>query len=166
VKIIDFGATRVAGVAEGRPQTEGEGILGTVQYTAPEYFLGDAGSTASDQFSLGVIAYQMLTGNLPYGAGIARARTDAQMGRLAYIPASPVNADVPVWVDGALRRAVHLDPDKRYEALSEFVHDLRTPNPTYLRRTPLIERNPLLVWQALSFVLLCTNVALLYGLRK
>ena len=166
VKIIDFGSTRVAGVAEALPKGAGEDILGTVQYTAPEYFLGERGSTRSDLFSLGVIAYQLLTGRLPYGAGIARARTKSQMSRLTYSPVTGRNDQVPAWVDGTLRRAVNLDPDKRYEALSEFLHDLRNPNPRYLRAIPLIERNPLGFWQVLSFALLGLNLVLLYLLSR
>lgn len=64
VKIIDFGSTRVAGVAETSP-AEAEAILGTAQYTAPECLLGEGGSPRSDIYSLGVIAYEMLTGRLP-----------------------------------------------------------------------------------------------------
>ena len=161
-KIIDFGSVRVAGVVEGRPQASDGDILGTMQYTAPEYFLGEQGSSQSDQFSLGVIAYQMLTGKLPYGAGIARAGTKSQMNKLAYAPASGVDSDVPAWLDGAVRRAVHLDPNKRYDSLSEFLHDLRNPNPAYLRPTPLIERNPLLFWQVLSGALFAVNVVLVF----
>ena len=72
--------------AEAAPHNRADDdILGTVQYTAPEYFLGERGSPRSDLFSLGVITYQMLTGKLPYGAGVARARTNTQMAR----PASP-----------------------------------------------------------------------------
>ena len=41
VKIIDFGSVRVAGVAEAAPPTDRDDILGTAQYTAPEYFLGE-----------------------------------------------------------------------------------------------------------------------------
>src|SRR6185503_18814587 len=70
-KIIDFGATKVAGAVEASPPGHDD-ILGTAQYTAPEYFLGESGSPRSDQFSLGVIAYQMLTGKLPYGAQVAQ----------------------------------------------------------------------------------------------
>ena len=67
VKIIDFGSTKVTGVSRPRRRRR-QRYSGTVQYTAPEYFLGEGGSPRSDQFSLGVIAYQMLTGKLPYGA--------------------------------------------------------------------------------------------------
>lgn len=166
VKIIDFGSTRVAGVAEVRSADTSDDILGTAQYTAPEYFLGERGSSQSDLFSLGVITYQMLTGKLPYGAGVARARTKSQMNRLSYTPALNENADVAAWMDGALQRAVSLSPHKRYEQLSEFLHDLRHPNPAYLRPTPLIERNPMLFWQVLSLLLFAINIVLLYLLKR
>ena len=76
VKIIDFGSTRIAGIADDTPSVIGDDILGTVQYTAPEYFLGEGGSTRSDIFSLGVIAYQMLTGRLPYGAEVVESENE------------------------------------------------------------------------------------------
>jgi aminoglycoside phosphotransferase len=162
-KIIDFGAVKVAGVAEVAPQDATDQILGTVQYTAPEYFLGDGGSPRSDMFSLAVICYQMLTGRLPYGAQVAkiRGRTDAR--KLRYRPAEDDERNIPNWVDGALRKALHPDPYKRHEDLSEFVFELRNPNPAYLssRTTPLIERNPLLFWKLTTIVLAGAVVALL-----
>lgn len=163
VKIIDFGATKVAGVIEAAPPAGQGEILGTAQYTAPEYFLGESGSPRSDMFSLGVITYQMLTGKLPYGAQIAKARTKSQFKKLKYNSALDDNREIPAWIDGALKRAVHPDPNKRYEELSEFVFDLRHPNANYLNSssTPLIERNPLLFWQALSFILVCVILILL-----
>jgi len=62
IKIIDFGSTRIAGILEADSPIEQQDLLGTAQYSAPEYFLGEAGTTRSDLFSLGVIAYQMLSG--------------------------------------------------------------------------------------------------------
>ena len=163
VKIIDFGSTKVTGVAEASPATDHQEILGTVQYTAPEYFLGEGGSPRSDMFSLGVITYQMLTGKLPYGAEAARARTKSQIRKLRYNSALDEDREIPVWIDGALRRAVHPDPYKRYESLSEYVFDLRRPNASYLNPslTPLIERNPLLFWKCATAILACIVVALL-----
>ncbi|HYY84365.1 MAG TPA: bifunctional protein-serine/threonine kinase/phosphatase, partial [Beijerinckiaceae bacterium] len=153
VKIIDFGSTRVAGVEEAQP-CHAEGVLGTHQYAAPEYFVGETGTSCSDLFSLGVIAYQMLTGNLPYGAAIARTRTRAHQRKLRYVPAASPDDPVPEWVDGALRKAVHPDPSQRYQELSEFLQDLRHPNPALTgQRVPLYDRNPLLFWKALSGLL-------------
>jgi serine/threonine protein phosphatase PrpC len=166
VKIIDFGSTRVAGVVEADPLARDD-ILGTAQYTAPEYFLGESGTSRSDLFSLGVITYQMLTGKLPYGAQVARTRTKAQQRRLAYAPAREANRDVPAWIDDVLERAVHVDPFKRPAALSEYLHDLRHPRENYSNSSfkPLLERNPLVFWKALSLILGCIVLVLLFKLR-
>jgi serine/threonine protein phosphatase PrpC len=160
VKIIDFGSTRIAGVAEAEPSVNHDDILGTVQYTAPEYLSGDGGSPCSDLFSLGVIAYQMLTGRLPYGADMAKTRTQSQQRKIPYRTIGPT---VPVWIDRTLRKAVHPDPHKRYGELSELTFDLRHPNPAFLNQppAPLIERNPLLFWQILAGALVCIVVLLL-----
>ena len=167
VKIIDFGSTRVTGVVEASPPASRGDILGTFQYTAPEYFLGENGSPRSDFFSLGVITYQMLTGRLPYGAKMARTRTRSQQRKLKYRTALDDSREIPVWIDGVLKKAVHPDPYKRYEALSEFVHDLRYPNADFVTAAPapLIERNPLLFWKGLSAVLVLAVVVLLAMLQ-
>ena len=171
VKIIDFGSTRVAGLADSASpvdRAEGEEILGTVQYTAPEYFIGEAGTPRSDLFSLGVITYQMLTGRLPYGAQVSRIRTPAAQNQLVYASALHERREIPAWIDGVLMRAVHPNPLKRYETLSEFVHDLRHPNLAYLNKTrpALLDRNPLRFWQVLAFVLALAVIVLLGLLRS
>lgn len=163
VKIIDFGATRVAGVLEISSPSERSNLLGTAQYTAPEYFLGEAGTTRSDLFSLGVITYQMLSGKLPYGSEVAKTRTRAGQNRLRYQSVLDDEREIPAWIDHALRKACQVNPDNRYLALSEFIHDLRHPSKTFMNETrrPLIERNPLLFWRGLSLLLACTSLFLL-----
>jgi len=163
VKIIDFGATRVAGLAEADTASIQPHILGTVQYTAPEYFLGEQGSPRADLFSLGVITYQMLSGRLPYGAQVAKSRTRAAQKKLKYQSVLDDYREIPAWIDATLAKAVHPEPGKRYEELSEFIHDLRHPNNALLGKgpPPLIERNPLIFWQALSFLLALAVVVLL-----
>lgn len=155
VKLIDFGSTHVAGIAENiSPLAQGE-ALGTVQYMAPEYLLGEGGDTRSDLYSLGVIAYQMLSGRLPYGDEAPRARTRAAQRKLQYQSVLADDREIPAWIDEVLRRAVHVDPARRYTELSEFVYDLRHPNADYLNRTraPLLERNPVAFWRGVSLVL-------------
>ncbi|WP_151638969.1 bifunctional protein-serine/threonine kinase/phosphatase [Noviherbaspirillum aerium] len=163
VKIIDFGATRVAGMMEIASPFERRDLLGTAQYAAPEYFIGEGGSTRSDIYSLGVIAYQMLTGRLPYGAEVAKLKTRAAQRHLKYLPATEARRHVPHWVDEAIRMAVHPQPGRRYEDVSEFVFDLHHPNKAFLNRTrvPLIERNPVMFWKGLSLVLMILVLALL-----
>ncbi len=163
LKIIDFGSTRVAGLTERNAPGTQDNLLGTAAYTAPEYFLGEAGTPRSDQYSLAVIAYQLLSGRLPYGADVARARTTAAQKRLCYQPLRHAQRDIPAWIDEVLGKALHPDPERRYAELSEFVFELRQPNPTFLNRArpPLLERNPLLFWKGLSLLLAGTVVALL-----
>ena len=155
VKILDFGATRVAGIMEIATPIEQINLLGSAAYAAPEYFLGENGSSRSDVFSLGVIAYQMLSGRLPYGADVARARTKAAQKKLAYKTVLNEEREIPAWVDDAIRKAVEPDPFERYEELSEFVYDLHHPNNAFLNKTrpPLIERNPVIFWKSISLVL-------------
>ena len=164
VKIIDFGATRVAGISEGEEQA----ILGTVQYAAPEYFTGQRCDMRSDLFSLGVITYQMLCGRLPYGTAVAKLRGPADLSRLNYHSLQEYEPMLPSWVDAAIRRAVHPNANKRHEDVAEFVYDLYHPNPVFLctRNQPLIERSPLAFWKGLSFALLLIVVALLGALVK
>ena len=165
LKIIDFGSTRVAGISEAAIGRDDTDILGTAQYTAPEYFLGEGGTTRSDLFSLGIIAYQMVTGRLPYGAKVAQTRTGAQQRKLRYESAQADNREIPVWVDGALEKAVQVDPENRYAQLSEFIHDLRHPNEAFLgRKRAILERNPVAFWQGVSASLAVAIIVLLYRL--
>ncbi|MBU0750561.1 MAG: bifunctional protein-serine/threonine kinase/phosphatase [Gammaproteobacteria bacterium] len=163
LKLIDFGSVRVAGVAEAVLPAERSTMLGTLQYAAPEYFLWEEGSTRSDLFSLGVIAYQLLSGRLPYGAEVAKCKTAAEQKRLKYASLLEGRNDVPVWVDGAIKKAVHPNPEWRHDELSEFIYDLRHPNRAFLstRAPPLIERNPLVFWKSLSLGLALVLIVLL-----
>jgi len=160
-KIIDFGSTRVASLMEADTPGGHDDILGTAQYSAPEYFLGEGGTTRSDLFSLGVITYQMLTGKLPYGAEVAKCRTRAAQNKLRYDSVLYDDRGIPAWMDGVLRKAVHPDPAKRYGELSEFLYDLRHPNQAFLdkARPALLERNPVAFWRGVSLILAAIIVA-------
>ena len=163
-KIIDFGSARVAGIDELPGAVEPPALLAAVQYAAPEFFLGEPGSRQSDVFSLGVIAYQMLSGRLPYGARMPQARTRAAQRRLTYQSVLDDAREIPAWIDAALRKAVHPEPGKRYEELSELVYDLRHPNNDFLTETrpPLLERDPVAFWKGVSLLLAVVIVILLW----
>lgn len=165
-KLIDLAATHVAGLADGTGERRALAIEGTLQYTAPEYFTGDGGTARSDLFSLAVIAYRMLSGQLPYGLQAARVRTPADAARLRYVPVRHFRPELPAWVDAVLQKALHPQPTKRQQAVSELAHDLRAPGPEFLRARPpaLIERRPVLFWQCTT-VLLALAVIVLLGLR-
>ncbi|WP_332692579.1 bifunctional protein-serine/threonine kinase/phosphatase [Devosia sp.] len=160
VKIIDFGSTRVSGIPGTAPGADEP--LGAVQYTAPEYFVGEAGTERSDLFALGVITYQMLTGRLPYGAEAGRARTRADLQKLRYVTACDPERDIPFWVNKAIEKAVRINPDERYEVLSEFTYDLRHPNPDYgAAPSRTWANNNVAVWKGVSLALSAAVLVLL-----
>jgi len=163
VKIIDFGSTRIEGIMDINTFIEHENLQGTVQYSAPEYFLGEIGSSRSDIFSLAVIVYQMISGKLPYGAKVARATSRATQKKLKYISLFTDDFDIPIWIDESLKKALQPDPYNRYSELSEFLFDLRHPNKEFLKKTrpPLLERNPVLFWKSIALILAIIIVVLL-----
>ncbi|MDF1643084.1 MAG: protein kinase [Pseudomonadales bacterium] len=156
VKIIDFGSTRVAGLAEINTPIDQNSLLGTENYTAPEYLLGQKPSNRSDIFSLGVIIYEMYTGKLPYSETL----TKRNLNRVQYQHACDINDRLPPWMDQTLAKAVQRKPEMRYESLSELQRDLTQANPEFVRhnRAPLIERNPLLFWKGAAAVLCIVNL--------
>jgi len=162
--IVDFGSCWVAGIQEiGAPFTR-DTILGTADYSAPEYRYGGKVGPASDQFSLAVLLYEMLTGKLPYGSAYANAMELKSFQRLKYISAMKHNPLVPYWLDKALEKALSMHPNSRYDALSEWLQDIKRPNPAWLnqRAQPLFERHPDKVWKVLAVSGWITAAALLF----
>ncbi len=167
VKIIDFGSARAAGIEDGDFLFQRRELPGDLAYSAPELLFGEAGGPAADIFSLGVIAYQLLSGGvLPYGAEAGRARTPAALGNLVYRPLSGHGRAVPVWLDAAIRKAVAPEPSRRYREVAEFLYELTHPNPRYLNtpKLPLVERNSVAFWQTTSALLAITVIVLLIQL--
>lgn len=150
--LIDFGSCWVAGIQEMAAPIPRDLVLGTLDYSAPEYRYGGRVSQRSDQFSLAVILYEMLTAKQPYGEAYAKAKDLKNFQRLHYIPARKHNPLVPFWLDKALEKALHLQPNRRYPALSEWLKDLQRPNPNWIapNETPLLEKNPVRVWQVIA----------------
>jgi serine/threonine protein kinase len=161
--IIDFGACFVAGIDEITAPIERDHVLGTVEFTAPETRLGRRPDARVDQFSLGIIAYQLLTGKHPYGNALDRAQSLRDFSLLRYTPSYEHNPLIPVWLDGAIRKACSVDPQNRYEALSEFEHDLTHPNDKFLLTEPLakVANRSLTAWKLTAVALLALVVMLL-----
>ncbi len=152
--IIDFGSCYVAGVNEVGSPFERDRILGTLSYSAPEYRYGGKIGQKSDQFSLAVILYEMLTQKVPYGEGYEAAMDLKAFQRLRYVPARRYNPLVPPWLDRALEKALDIQPAARYTSLSEWLTDLKRPNPNWLTpsEVPWLEKDPVKVWQAIAVI--------------
>lgn len=160
LKLIDLGGANAAGLQE-LLRYQDSAPPGSKNYCAPEYFLGDSPSHRSDIFSLGIIAYELLTGQYPYKERFGSEHYQLKnYASLTYISARRRREELPGWIDGALRRACAPDPKYRYPALSEFVHDLSVPNQKFIacETPPLIERNPLLFWQVIALLALLSHL--------
>ncbi len=98
----------------------------------------------------------MLTGKLPYGTAVSKANTPTAQRKLVYQSILEEEHGLPPWVDDAIKKAVQVDPLKRYFEVSEFAYDLNQPSAAYLKKAkpPLLERDPLMFWQSISLILL------------
>ncbi|WP_337843486.1 protein phosphatase 2C domain-containing protein [Rheinheimera sp.] len=156
--LIDFGAARLAGL-ESAEEVAGD-IPGTALYTAPEFFLGEAGTEGSDLYSLAVLSYHLLSGKFPYGPAMARCKTRKAQCQLTYQSVRIYRPEVPLWLDHTLRKALQPVPQERYQHLSEFLYDIRHPNPDFIKPVSLMQQHPLAFWQALCVLQLLVILGL------
>jgi protein phosphatase len=159
ITIIDFGTIKIDSLDEISEAPESEQPLGATDYIAPEYLNKGYASSASDLFSIGVIAYELLAGHLPYKSLNSQSLSQARKAQWKYRPIKQFRPDIPDWIDLTLQKATHPVLAQRYNAMSEFTQDLYTPNTKMLKsreRAPLLERNPVKFWQILSTLLFFT----------
>ncbi len=119
VKVADFGIAR-AGASE---MTEVGSIIGTAQYLSPEQARGAPVDASSDLYSVGVVLYELLTGEAPYNGDTP---VEIAMKHLSAIPEPPSTKrpDVPPELDQVVLRALAKNPDDRYQNAEEMDADL------------------------------------------
>lgn len=165
VKILDFGTVKIAGIEEMNSPLDKSIPQGSVNYVAPEYLLGEKGNFKSDLFSLATIVYEMICGKLPYKEMSANQISLKNYAEMDYTPALHHRRDLPLWVEGALKKALQPNPRFRYDAFSEFLQDITYPNQSLesmVQHQPYLERNPLLVWKVIALILLMINLVQFY----
>ena len=118
--LTDFGLAKVIG---GATITVTGQVLGTPEYMAPELVQGDGAGPAADRYSLGVVAYQMLTGRVPFQGNTPGATLMSQV-QDPLPPAREINPDLTVEIAVILDKALAKAPAERYETASAFVADL------------------------------------------
>ncbi|HMO17037.1 MAG TPA: serine/threonine-protein kinase [Oligoflexia bacterium] len=116
VKITDFGIARNL---KGPRLTDHGGIVGTFAYVSPEYLEHGKVDARSDIYSLGVLAYEMVTGEAPY---VSNNVIEEMHLRLTTDPRPPVELrkDCPVALSKAIKKALSRDPGTRFSSAKEF----------------------------------------------
>jgi eukaryotic-like serine/threonine-protein kinase len=120
-KVADFGIARAA---SSKTITETNLVLGTSAYMSPEQVRGDRAGPASDLYSLGVVLYEMLTGEQPYRADDPIATA---MKHLDEPPRHPrdINPAVPQELDALVAKLLAKRPEDRYASAAQLAEDLR-----------------------------------------
>ena len=121
VKITDFGIARMA---SSTVQTQAGVVLGSPKYMSPEQVLGKSIDQRSDIFSLGVMLYEMLTGQAPFVGDTINAVMYQTMNTVPS-PPSTLNPDVPAMLNFIVTKALAKTLDERYQNAKEFADDLR-----------------------------------------
>jgi len=122
VKVADFGIARVIDETTTGMTMAGT-VLGTAGYLSPEQARGEPASAASDIYSLGVVAYELLTGGRPFEGGSATAEAAAHIHQ-PVPPASERGVGIPVQVDAVFDRVLAKDPARRPANARDFVRTL------------------------------------------
>lgn len=117
VKIIDFGIATVVGLTSGMESKRTKAI-GTLPYMAPEQFEGRP-ATASDIFALGVIVFEMLTGQLPFNGSSTGHQIELQRAGVEEKLRS-LRADIPEAARDAILKAICFDVSNRYKTARQF----------------------------------------------
>ena len=166
ITLIDFGTVRVNGFEEIIKEQE-EAPLGAVDYIAPEYLNDGQSSSLSDLFSIGVIAYELLSGHLPYPQNQAQSLDRARQYTWQYEPIKTHRRGLSSRLDKVLESAVNSKPECRYNSMSEFVAELSTIQERATIKEvkkSLLERDPTKFWQWLAFVFIGISAAELFVL--
>ena len=120
IKVTDFGIARFS---HSETHTMTARAIGSVHYIAPEQARGDYTDEKTDIYSVGVMMYEMLTGQLPFEAdnavsvAIMQLQTDPK-------PLREINPDIPEGLEEITLRAMQKDPERRYQSAAEMLRDI------------------------------------------
>lgn len=129
IKVADFGIASFNN--KGETRTMADGAIGSVHYISPEQAKGEFVDNKTDIYSVGVVLYEMLTGQLPFQSDSAVSVAIMQLQKEAVMPRK-INPNIPVGIEQITMRAMQKSPRDRYQSANEMLLDLdefrRNPN--------------------------------------
>ena len=160
VKILDFGVAKPSravpekdydGTTEAQDPTVAGAIVGTVGYMAPEQAKGLAADGRSDQFALGAILYELVTGHPAFSEG-TRMETLSAIIRDDPVGVGEVVPDAPSQLCAIVKRCLAKDPSERYASTSELRDDLASVKPETARGVGIPELARVHPWRSAGVV--------------
>ncbi len=136
VKIIDFGLARLSGQSR---LTKSHTTLGTMAYMSPEQVRGEEVDHRTDIWSLGIVLYEMLTGELPFKGDYEQA----VMYAILHEEPQPILLDIPDYLEYVIGKALEKDQNQRYQQIQELINDLE--NPTASSATVTLQEKSIVV---------------------
>ena len=127
-KVLDFGIAKLlrpeGETTVGDTATETRGIAGTLPYMAPEQLQGEAVDARTDLYALGMVLYEMATGERPFQAEIAPKLTDAILHQAPLTPRA-LNARISPELERIILKCLEKEPENRYQSAREVEVGLR-----------------------------------------
>ena len=168
VRVTDFGIAR-AGTSD---ITETGSVMGTAQYLSPEQAQGRAVDARSDLYSIGIVLYELLTGQVPFDADSPVTVALKQVSEMPVPPAELV-ATIPPAIDAVVLHALEKEPDRRWQNADEFIAALETARSEPQRMppppaAPIVEeerRSRWWLWLLIALALIAIAVGLYLTLR-
>ncbi len=160
IKIIDFG---IASSAGARRLTFGKlsHIMGSPDYISPEQVKNKRGDARSDLYAVGVMLYEMLTGETPFHGANPFALMNARLDQPPRPPCE-INPEIPPELEASVLRALERDPNQRFASASDFTDDLAHPSSVRVR--DLRQQPPARRRSVLSYLMFALIPAVVLGL--
>jgi len=121
IKVMDFGLAKLKGSVK---LTKTSSTIGTLAYMAPEQIQGQEVDARSDIFTFGVVLFEMVTGQMPFGGEYDSAMMYAILNEEPQSPVA-IRPDIPEKLSDVISKALEKDPDLRYQVVKGMLADLK-----------------------------------------
>lgn len=120
VKLLDFGIAKAESTSK---MTRTGGVVGTLQYLSPEQLKGGLSDARSDLWALGIMLYEMVTGQVPFEADTIGGLYEKIM-KVTYVPPTAMNPIVPREIETIIARCLKKKPSDRYQSAAALLQDV------------------------------------------